>query len=137
MTPMLPSGLRETLAAVGSPMLGSAIEKFCSGLIGTLNAMKEYLEIDFGINEFTGGLKGGVVTELNSIMAFTGSQLGLRVSELVSQTRKPARAIERRLRQLKGSQRIELCGPRKAGVYFPLDFGVEELTEHTKSVESK
>ena len=112
----------------------NAIEKYGSGFIRIRKALKEYPEIDFEIKEFTGGvtvtfaqkppalslggLNGGVNPELNQLLELTHSSSGLRVTELVSQRGKPARMIERWLKQLKDNQRIEFRGAPKTGGYF-------------------
>ena len=123
MTTMLPSRLRESIVACRSPMLRSAIEEFCCGFIRFRMTMKKYPKIDFEIKVFTGGVSGGIAIELDYLLNLIQSQPGLRVAELVSQTGKPVRTIQRWLKQLKDSLRIEFRGAPKTGGYFLHDLG--------------
>ena len=136
------SSLRNKLVAEGFYLI-NAIEKYGSGFIRIRKALKEYPEIDFEFKEFTGGVmvifaqkssksslegvsggvSGGVNPELDQLLELIQSQPGLRVTELVSQTGKPARTIERWIKQLKDSQHIEFRGAPKTGGYHPRDLG--------------
>ena len=66
-----------------------------------------------------GGVSGGVNPELDNMFKLIQAQPGLRVAELARQVDKPARSIERWLKQLKTSQRIEFRGAPKTGGYYP------------------
>ena len=99
------SSLRNKLVAEGFYLV-NAIEKYGSGFIRIRNALKEYPEIDFEIKEFTGGVmvtfaqkrqelslgdpsggvSGGVSTELNNFLELIRSQPGVRVADLANQT---------------------------------------------------
>ncbi len=134
------SSLRNKLVAEGF-YLTSAIEKYGSGFIRIRKALQEYPEIDFEIKEFaggvmvtfvqrigvsggvnggvSGGVSGGVTPEAEGLLKLIHSKPGIKTTELVSLTAKPQRTVERWLKQLKDSQRIEFRGAPKTGGYYP------------------
>ena len=65
----------------------------------------------------SGGVNGGVNLELDNLLELILAQPGLRVAELASKTGKSPRTVERWLKQLKNSQRIEFRGAPKTGGY--------------------
>ena len=65
-----------------------------------------------------GGVTGGVKPESLNLLQLIQSQPGLKTTELVSQTGKPQRTIERWLKQLKDNQLIEFRGAPKTGGYY-------------------
>jgi ATP-dependent DNA helicase RecG len=66
----------------------------------------------------TGGVTGGVNTESVPLLQLIQAQPGLKTTELVAQTGKPQRTIERWLKQLKDRQQIEFRGAPKTGGYY-------------------
>ena len=127
------SSLRNKLVAEGFCLI-NAIEKYGSGFIRIRKALKEYPKVDFDIKELMGGVMvtfaqkspkssqdeigGGVSLELTQLLELIQSKPGLRFTQLASQTGKPVRTIERWLKQLKDSQRIEFRGAPKTGGFF-------------------
>ena len=71
--------------------------------------------VNGGVN---GGVSGGVSTESIYLLVLIQAQPGIKTSELVSQTGKPQRTIERWLKRLKDSQKIEFLGAPKTGGYY-------------------
>lgn len=65
-----------------------------------------------------GGVSGGVNTESVPLLQLIQAQPGLKTTELVAQTGKSQRTIERWLKQLKDRQQIEFRGAPKTGGYF-------------------
>ena len=65
-----------------------------------------------------GGVSGGVNTESVPLLQLIQAQPGLKTTELVAQTGKPQRTIERWLKQLKDRQQIEFRGAPKTGGYY-------------------
>ncbi|MDO9147066.1 MAG: putative DNA binding domain-containing protein [Hydrogenophaga sp.] len=138
------SSLRNKLVAEGFYLV-NAIEKYGSGFIRIRRALQDYPEVQFDIEEkfggvmatfsrtqpespregasggVTGGVTGGVNVEASHLLQLIQSRPGLKTAELVSQTGKPRRTIERWLKQLKDSQRIEFRGAPKTGGYHPKD----------------
>ncbi|MDO8772577.1 MAG: putative DNA binding domain-containing protein [Burkholderiaceae bacterium] len=134
------SSLRNKLVAEGF-YLTNAIEKYGSGFIRIRKALQDYPEIDFEIKEFaggvmvtfaqkqsespregvSGGVSGGVSPESAHLLHLIQSQPGLKTTELVAQTAKPQRTVERWLKQLKDRQLIEFRGAPKTGGYYPKD----------------
>ncbi|MDP3842571.1 MAG: helix-turn-helix domain-containing protein [Oxalobacteraceae bacterium] len=68
-----------------------------------------------------GGVSGGVSSESAHLLQLLQAQPGLKTTELVAQTGKPQRTVERWLKQLKDSQLIEFRGAPKTGGYYPKD----------------
>ena len=67
----------------------------------------------------SGGVNGGVDPELDNMLKLIQTQPGLRVAELARQVDKPARTVERWVKQLKSRQLIEFRGASKTGGYYP------------------
>ena len=128
------SSLRNKLVAEAFYLTGS-IEKYGSGFIRIRKALRDYPEIEFEIKEFAGGVmvtfaqkqpevpRGGVsggVTPSESahLLQLIQTQPGLKTAELVAQTGKPQRTIERWLKQLKENGLIEFRGAPKTGGYY-------------------
>lgn len=130
------SSLRNKLVAEAFYLTGS-IEKYGSGFIRIRKALRDYPEIEFEIKEFAGGVmvtfaqkqpesphegvSGGVSPESAHLLQLIQAQPRLKTIELVAQTGKPQRTVERWLKQLKDSQRIEFRGAPKTGGYYPKD----------------
>jgi predicted HTH transcriptional regulator len=70
------------------------------------------------LSALTGGVTGGVNTESVPLLQLIQAQPGLKTTELVAQTGKPQRTIERWLKQLKDRQQIEFRGAPKTGGYY-------------------
>ncbi len=134
------SSLRNKLVAEAFYLTGN-IEKYGSGFIRIRKALRDYPEIEFEIKEFaggvmvtfaqkqpesphegvSGGVSGGVSPESAHLLQLIQAQPGLKTIELVAQTGKPQRTVERWLKQLKDSRRIEFRGAPKTGGYYPKD----------------
>jgi ATP-dependent DNA helicase RecG len=71
--------------------------------------------------EVNGGVSGGVNTELVPLLQLIQAQPGLKTTQLVTQTGKPQRTVERWLKQLKQEQKIEFRGAPKTGGYYALN----------------
>lgn len=136
-----PSRLRNKLVAEAF-YLTSNIEKYGSGFIRIRKALQDYPDISLDISEIGGGIllsfkqelgqqsesgtqrggvSGGVSSESAHLLQLLQAQPGLKTTELVAQTGKPQRTIERWLKQLKDSQLIEFRGAPKIGGYYPKD----------------
>ena len=67
----------------------------------------------------SGGVNEGVNEGVNMLLAVIHNQTGLRAPALAQTLQTSPKNIERWLKQLKGSQLIELCGAPKTGGYYP------------------
>jgi ATP-dependent DNA helicase RecG len=65
-----------------------------------------------------GGVNGGVNTVSAHLLLLIQAQPGIKTSELVAQTGKAQRTVERWLKQLKDNQTIEFRGAPKTGGYY-------------------
>ena len=132
------SHLRNKLVAEAF-YLTNNIEKYGSGFIRIRKALQDYPEASFEVQEIGGGVlltfaqkqpvahRGGVsggvsggVPPLESahLLQLIQTQPGLKTAELVAQTGKPQRTIERWLKQLKKNGLIEFRGAPKTGGYY-------------------
>ena len=130
------SRLRNKLVAEAF-YLTNNIEKYGSGFIRIRKALQDYPEVHFDIQEIgggillsfkrgggvSGGVSGGVNPESVHLLQLIQSQPGLKTTELVNQTGKPQRTVERWLKQLKDSQLVEFRGAPKTGGYYPTKTG--------------
>ena len=111
------------------------IEKYGSRFIRIRKALQDYPEASFKVQEIGGGvlltfaqkqpeaLRGGVIggvipPETARLLQLIQTQPGLKTAELVAQTGKSQRTIERWLKQLKENGLIEFRGAPKTGGYY-------------------
>ena len=135
------SSLRNKLIAEAFYLTGN-IEKYGSGFIRIRKAMQDYPEIDFEIKEFAGGvmvmfvqregvsegvsegvIEGvieGVSEEVSQLLFIISKQPGLRTPVMADMLQTSPKNIERWLKQLKDTQRIEYRGASKTGGYYIL-----------------
>ena len=132
------SHLRNKLVAEAF-YLTNNIEKYGSGFIRIRKALQDYPEASFEVQEIgggvlltfaqkqpvahhggvSGGVSGGVPPlESAHLLQLIQTQPGLKTAELVAQTGKPQRTIERWLKQLKKNGLIEFRGAPKTGGYY-------------------
>ncbi len=132
------SHLRNKLVAEAF-YLTNNIEKYGSGFIRIRKALQDYPEASFEVQEIgggvlltfaqkqpetprggvSGGVSGGVIPpETARLLQLIQTQPGLKTAELVAQTGKPQRTIERWLKQLKENGLIEFRGASKTGGYY-------------------
>ena len=81
----------------------SQVEGVSGGVSGGVNG---------GVN---GGVSGGVSPELLELLQLIHSRPGLKTADIVAQIAKPQRTVERWLKQLRETNRIEFIGPSKTG----------------------
>ena len=114
------------------------IEKYGSGVRRVIDAFVAYglpepefeatqggmaVTVFKAVNEgVRGGVSGGVSGGVNTVSAhfrlLIQTQPGIKTSELIAQTAKPQRTVERWLKQLKDSETIEFRGAPKTGGYY-------------------
>ncbi len=132
------SHLRNKLVAEAF-YLTNNIEKYGSGFIRIRKALQDYPEASFKVQEIgggvlltfaqkqpeelrggvSGGVSGGVIPpETAHLLQLIQTQPGLKTAELVAQTGKSQRTIERWLKQLKENGLIEFRGAPKTGGYY-------------------
>ena len=131
------SRLRNKLVAEAF-YLTTGIEKYGSGFIRIRQALADYPEVQFQVEEISGGISitfsksdptmgegvsGGVsggVNNIENLFQMIAMNPGVNTAALVEQSAKPKRTIERWLKQLKGQGQIEFRGAPKTGGYFSL-----------------
>lgn len=135
------SSLRNKLVAEGFYLI-NVIEKYGSGFIRIRQALKNYPEVQFDVKEFqggvmatftqtqgasnggvSGGVSGGVNGGVNALLAYIQVNPGKRANELAEVLDTPLRSVERWLKQLKETNKIEFRGAAKSGGYHYLDAG--------------
>lgn len=121
-----------------STMIPSAFFEFIAADIMVAFTQKSpEFSVEDASGGVSGGISGGVSVELDDLLELIRSQPGIRVAKLASQTGKPVRTIERRLKQLKDSQRIEFRGAPKTGGLLPAKFPGGTMTDYKKIVKPK
>lgn len=134
------SSLRNKLVAEGFYLI-NAIEKYGSGFIRIRQALQDYPEIEFSVEEKFGGVMAsfarvngstigvhegvsegvseGVREGVSGLLDLVSRQPGLRVPALAEALATSPKNIERWLQQLKHSNKIEFRGAPKTGGYHP------------------
>jgi predicted HTH transcriptional regulator len=123
--PLTPHLTRIAVATIFKEL--ELIEKYGSGVRRVIDAFVAYGLPEPEFEATQGGmavtvfkaLNGGVNTESAHFLQLIQAQPGIKTSELVGQTGKPQRTVERWLKQLKDSQTIEFRGAPKTGGYYP------------------
>jgi ATP-dependent DNA helicase RecG len=120
--------------------LTTSIEKYGSGFIRIRQSLLDYPEVQFTIEELSGGLcltftkpaaeEGGGVNEgvnegVNGLLSLIKKQPGLRTTGLATQLNTSPKNLERWLKQLKVQGLIEFRGAPKTGGYHPKTGGTE------------
>lgn len=149
------ASLRNKLVAEAFYLTGN-IEKYGSGFIRIRKALIDYPEIDFEIAEFCGGvmakftqrnggndLTGQVAANVgtnvgvnvgtnvgtNDLLIYIQAHPGQRTGEMAIAFKITKRTIERWLKQLKESSKIEFKGATKTGGYYYLDLNPDLNTD--------
>ena len=136
------SRLRNKLVAEAF-YLTTGIEKYGSGFIRIRTALRDYPEVQFTVEEVSGGLcltftkpaaeegegvSGGVsggVNDLAGLAALIAQHPGANTASLVELSQTPRRTVERWLKQLKDQGHIEFKGAPKTGGYYPKTGGTK------------
>ena len=98
-------GVGDAGQIVGVTQGGMAVTVFSAANVGA----------NVGVN---GGVTGGVNLDQGLLLQLIQSKPGLKTTELIAQTNKPQRTIERWLKQLKTQGLIEFRGAPKTGGYY-------------------
>ena len=127
------SRLRNKLVAEAF-YLTTGIEKYGSGFIRIRQSLLDYPEVQFTVEELSGGLcltftkpplqeseglNEGLNQGVSQLLSLIQKQPGLRTTGLAAQLNTSPKTIERWLKQLKDQGYIEFRGASKTGGYHP------------------
>jgi ATP-dependent DNA helicase RecG len=113
------SGVRrviETFVVYGLPE--PVYEATQGGMAVTVFKAIDKPNIKTASEEVSGGVSGGVNGGVNGLLSYIQSHPGQRSSEMVDELNTPLRTIERWLKQLKETNKVEFRGAPKTGGYF-------------------
>ena len=74
----------------------------------------------FKVTLFPSGVNGGVNGGVNDLLTYIQSNPGQKTDEIKQALQIPQRTLERYLKKLRDTNRIEFRGPAKTGGYFPV-----------------
>ena len=111
--------------------LTNNIEKYGSGFIRIRQELQDYPELDFGIEELSGGilvtfrqvggLSEGLSEGLKILMKEIQQTSGIQAKELSIKLERPVKTVERQIKTLTDKKLIERRGSRKTGGYYVVD----------------